>query len=139
MALPQIGEARKFYQAAKQRFDDAEFLLQKGDRRTAAVYLAGYGVECMLKALILSNTPETARTRILRELHGQKAHSFDWLREQYFKKGVPGLPRDVARGFRTVSTWSTDMRYEPGRGELEESVSFLQAAETIIRWADGRI
>ena len=64
MALPKTIEARLFYQAAIQRFDDAQFLLDKGGRTTAAVYLAGYS---------------------------------------------------------------------------EESVAFLQAAETIIRWADGRI
>jgi len=42
---------------AKQRFDDALLLLEMG-RTTAAVYLAGYSVECMLKALILSAVPQ---------------------------------------------------------------------------------
>jgi len=56
MALPRSPEARLFYQAAKQRFEDALFLL--AGRRTAAVYLAGYAVECMLKTLILSRAPD---------------------------------------------------------------------------------
>jgi hypothetical protein len=44
MALPNVAMARRFYRAAKQRYDDAEFLLA-GNRTTAAVYLAGYRVE----------------------------------------------------------------------------------------------
>jgi HEPN domain-containing protein len=139
MALPKTIEARLFYQAAIQRFDDAQFLLDKGGRTTAAVYLAGYSVECMLKALILSIAIGKKRAAILASFRGQRAHSFDWLKEQYVNNKGPSFPRDIARCFRTVSTWSTDMRYKTGRLDYEESVAFLQAAETIIRWADGRI
>jgi hypothetical protein len=51
MALPTAKEAQPFYQSALQRFEDAQYLLD-GERTTAAIYLAGYSVECMLKALI---------------------------------------------------------------------------------------
>jgi HEPN domain-containing protein len=139
MALPQTKEARLFYRAAIQRFDDAQFLLHQGGRTTAAVYLAGYSVECILKALILSVATGKRRTAILASFRGQRAHSFDWLKEQYLKSKGPSFPRDTSRCFRIVSTWSTDMRYKTGRLDPEESVAFLQAAETIIRWADGRI
>jgi len=43
MALPTIRDARSFYQSAKQRFEDAEFLLE-AERTTGAIYLAGYSV-----------------------------------------------------------------------------------------------
>lgn len=49
--MPISKNARLFYRAAKQRFDDALLLLEL-KRTTAAVYLAGYSIECMLKALI---------------------------------------------------------------------------------------
>jgi hypothetical protein len=44
MAMPSSAPARRFYQAAKQRFDDA-LLLFEMERTTAAIYLAGYSVE----------------------------------------------------------------------------------------------
>ena len=139
MALPKSKEARLFYQAAIQRFDDAQFLLEQGGRTTAAVYLAGYSVECILKALILSTATGKRRAEILASYRGQRAHSFDWLKEQYLRNLGPSFPRDIARCFRTVSSWSTDMRYKTGRLDPEESSAFLQAAETIIRWAEGRM
>ncbi len=54
MALPRAAEARRYYRAAKQRYEDAQMLLEAG-RTTGAVYLAGYAVECILKALLLAN------------------------------------------------------------------------------------
>ncbi len=139
MALPRSKEARLFYQASIQRFDDARFLLEEGQRTTAAVYLAGYSVECILKAFILTVTTGNRRAEMLASFRGQRAHSFDWLKEQYQNNMRTDFPRDIARCFRTVSTWTTDMRYRSGRLDLDESVAFLQASETIIRWADGRI
>ncbi len=48
MAIPSSRNALLFYRAAFQRFDDARFLLD-AERRTVAVYLAGYSVECISK------------------------------------------------------------------------------------------
>jgi HEPN domain-containing protein len=58
---------------AKQRFDDALLLLEMG-RTTAAVYLAGYSVEYMLKALILSAVPQAQEEAILGRFRGARAH-----------------------------------------------------------------
>ena len=44
MGLPAVQEARPFYRAGKQRFEDARLLLEKAERTTGAIYLAGYGV-----------------------------------------------------------------------------------------------
>jgi hypothetical protein len=48
---------RRFYRVLTQRFNDVLLLLEM-DRKTAAVYLAGYSIECMLKALILPAVPQ---------------------------------------------------------------------------------
>ena len=50
MAIPRSKESRLFYRCARQRFGEAEILLEAG-HPTGAVYLAGYSIECMLKAL----------------------------------------------------------------------------------------
>ena len=52
MPIPTSSNARLFYRAAKERFEDAELLLSL-NRTTGAVYLAGYSVECIIKSLIL--------------------------------------------------------------------------------------
>lgn len=57
VAMPSAVQARRFYRAAKQRFDDALLPLAM-ERTTAAVSLAGYSVAYMLKALILSAVPQ---------------------------------------------------------------------------------
>ena len=76
MALPSSEQARRFYRTAKQRFDDALLLLEMG-RTTAAVYLAGYSVECMLKALILSAIPQAQEEEVLRMFRGARAHDYE--------------------------------------------------------------
>lgn len=94
MAMPASPNARLFYRAAKQRFEDAEFLLSI-DRTTAAVYLAGYSVECILKALIVATVPRAQEGEILATFRGGRAHDYDWLRRLYAERGGPGLPPDL--------------------------------------------
>jgi len=78
VAMPASSNSRLFYRVANQRFEDAEFLLGV-ERTTAAVYLAGYSVECILKALILAIVPRTQEADILAMFRGARAHDYDWL------------------------------------------------------------
>jgi hypothetical protein len=138
MALPHAHEARPFYQSAKQRFEDARFLLE-AERTTAAIYLAGYSVECMLKALILSITPDRDRASTLSSFRGAKAHDYDWLKARYFERGGPDFPSPVSKSFALVNTWTTDLRYKAGTSKRGEAEAFFRAAQEIIVWADGRL
>jgi hypothetical protein len=138
MSLPEAPEARPFYQSAKQRFDDAEFLLMSL-RTTGAVYLAGYGIECMLKALILEATPAGGRDEILASFRGARAHDYDWLKAKYQGQGGPSFPAAVARHFTLVNPWSTDLRYRAGAIKRNDAEAFLNAAKAIMEWADGRL
>jgi hypothetical protein len=138
MALPHVLEARPFYQSAKQRFEDAEFLLE-AERTTGAIYLAGYSVECMLKALILSTVPPGSRAQMLASFRGTKAHDYDWLKARYFENGGPPFPSAVSKNFSLVDTWTTDLRYKAGTTKRGDAESFLKAAREIIDWADGRL
>lgn len=138
MALPSVLEARRFYQSAIQRFEDARFLLE-AERTTGAMYLAGYSVECMLKALILSTIPRGGRAGVLASFRGAAAHDFNWLKAKYLKCGGPPFPSDVSKSFSLVETWTTDLRYNAGTIRRAEAESFLRAAEAIMTWADGRL
>lgn len=138
MAMPPSPNARLFYRAAKQRFEDADFLLDVG-RTTAAVYLSGYSVECILKALVLGVVPRAHEAEILAMFRGGLAHKYDWLLRLFAEKGGPGLPPDLVRHFARVNTWSTDMRYSPGTIALRDARAFLDSSVEILTWAEGRL
>ncbi|MFO0960606.1 MAG: hypothetical protein U0800_24755 [Isosphaeraceae bacterium] len=137
MATPSSIDARYFYRCAVQRFEDAEILL-RADRTTGAVYLAGYGVECTLKGMILGSLPAAARKPMLDSFRGAKAHDFEWLRLQYLDNGGSRFPREVNQAFTLVGGWSTDLRYSPRTARDEEAEGFLNAGRKIIGWGDGR-
>lgn len=138
MGVPRNKEARRFYLVAGQRWEDAEFLLES-DRTTAAVYLAGYCVECMLKALILSQAPAAETATILASFRGAGAHNYDWLRFTYRDYGGAELPKEILEAFRIVSDWGTELRYEPGRMKDAVAEAFLAAVRAIRTWADQRL
>jgi hypothetical protein len=138
MPMPSSPNARLFYRAAKQRFEDAEFLLVV-DRTTAAVYLAGYSVECALKALILSVVPWAHEADVLGLFRGAWAHDYGWLLRLYAERGGPGLPPNLVPHLARVNTWSTDMRYSPGTMALRDAKAFLDSSVEILTWADGRL
>ena len=73
------SSSQDFQRAARQRLSTAEFLL--GNRYNLdAMYLAGYAVECTLKALILDATPTGHRAETLRMISsGKKMHDTEVL------------------------------------------------------------
>lgn len=140
MPLPSAQNARPYYRAAMQRLDDARFLLDQGDRTNAAVYLAGYGVECILKSLLLSSLPAGRHDEIITEFRRRgQGHSYDWLKNEYVSAGGAPFPDTVQRHFVTVSSWAVDLRYETGAIKRKEAETFVSAAEEIVKWADGRM
>jgi hypothetical protein len=106
---------------------------------TGAVYLAGYGVECMLKALVLAAVPARARRDTMKSFRGNRAHDYEWLRSLYLTNGGARLPREITRHFALVNTWSTDLRYTPRTVREREAKRFLASASAILQWTDGRL
>src|SRR5947209_4492480 len=99
-------EARRFKRAAQARLAEAEFLLEH-QFRTGAVYLAGYAVECLLKALILSSEPVVLNQDTMRMFKGSKAHDFVWLRHALIKRKV-FVPRMIDDCLTQLDDWSTE-------------------------------
>jgi hypothetical protein len=137
MGLPAPTEARVYYRAAKQRYDDAQLLLQ-AQRTTGAVYLAGYTVECLMKALVLASVPTRRRRELLREFRGTRAHNIEWLGALYRRHTGRVIPRDVRRHLARVASWSTDLRYVAGTLRQREAEEFMESV-VISTWADGRM
>ena len=138
MAMPADIDARRYYRVAYQRLEDGNLLFEKLARSNAAIYLSGYAVECILKALLLSATPLKQRSAVLASFRGAIAHNIDWLRQQLVARGVRTPPGE-ARHLTYVSSWSTDLRYEPGPGDPQDAQAFLTAARAILAWANGRM
>ncbi|MGH9676469.1 MAG: HEPN domain-containing protein [Candidatus Acidiferrum sp.] len=138
MAIPSSKEARLSHRCALARYDDALVLLN-AEHNAGAVYLAGYSVECMLKALLLTAVSAANRAESLRSFRGNRGHHFQWLRARYFANGGPRFPPEINRCFILVNDWSTDMRYSCKPISPAEADGFLDAAGTILRWAHGRI
>lgn len=137
MAIPTSSDARLFYRCAIQRYEEAEILF-RANYTTGAVYLAGYGIECILKALILSVVPSNRVAVVLDSFRGHRAHDYEFLREQYYRNKGARFPRGVGRHFTMASYWSTNLRYRPGMIKLSDTEEFLAAVAAIIEWAEGR-
>lgn len=114
-------------------------LLEQAGRTTGAIYLAGYGVECLLKALVLSVIPAGDRQERVANFRGARAHNFDWLKARYFEQGGAQFPSEISKAFVLVNTWDTEWRYRSGTAPYRDAEDFLQAAEQIIMWADERL
>ena len=134
MAMPQDEDARKFHRAATERLEDARTLAVAG-RHQGALYLAGYAIECALKALLLERTPPKRRAVLLLTFRGVGGHDYGRLRVRLAERGVLPGPRERA-AFVDVRRWDTSLRYDPARGDAAEIRVFLAAAVTILTWVE---
>jgi hypothetical protein len=137
MAMPIDINARRYYRVAYQRLDDGNALLDIS-RPRAAIYLTGYAVECILKALLVMSTPAGERADLVATFRGAGAHNIDRLRDQLIRR-IGRLPIVEARHVSLVRSWSTDLRYEPGPGDRDDAEAFLASADSILKWANGRM
>ena len=129
---------RLFRRVATQRLEDARFLLQAG-RTLSAVYLSGYSVECMLKALLLASVPASREPAAMETFRGRAGHDYNNLRQMYLDEGGSDFPRDIAEHFARVNTWSVELRYRPGPIRPADAILFLQSVTAIVQWAEGRL
>src|SRR5262245_22270871 len=119
--------SRDFQRAALQRLTTARFLLHNG-YNLEAMYLAGYTVECSLKALILEVTPKAHQAATLKKISsGHKMHDPEVLAGKLKELGR-AIPARLVKRFRRFG-WSTDLRYAVGRTDTGETRGFLKTAE----------
>lgn len=130
-------EPRRLLRAAEQRLEEAQFLLQH-DYTTASVYLGGYAVECVLKALILASEPEARHAETMKSFLGGRGHDFGWLQNQLRQRRIT-LPATIVTSLTRVGNWTTDLRYDPIIYPRRDAETFLIVAEEIVRWTHGRL
>jgi HEPN domain-containing protein len=113
----------EFKKLAMTRLDDAKVLL-KNRRDSAAYYLAGYAVECALKACLAKKTrqyhfppePETVRKRYY--THDLQILAKECGLSDVLEKGDPQL----AKYWTSIKDWSERSRYDPHAGILAKDI-----------------
>ena len=129
--------SREFQKAASQRFTGAE-ALQRVRLNLDAQYLGGYTVECSLKALILYRTADADQSATLRRINsGSAMHRPELLLGEVRRLGTV-FPPELAKRMRRYR-WTTDLRYETGRGDVGETAAFLKTAKLIFDWVEAQL
>jgi hypothetical protein len=138
MSPTRSATVARFLRVAKLRLEDAQHLL-RFNRTTGAVYLAGYGAECALKALVFGSIPVRKEQELLRKFRGVRGHNLSWIRKEYARLSGATLPGFLASSFSRVDSWSSELRYESAVYKMKEAEAFLRSVQEILRWAEGRL
>lgn len=103
-----------------------------------AMYLAGYAVECVLKAYIISlNPPARTLREVAPNLITAAGHNLDTLLETADLEEELG--GDRLRSCNICRTWTVDWRYSPEIPKRGEAVTFVGAAQSIHQWIRAKI
>ncbi len=124
--------------ASRHRYKDAEFLQQSG-RWNGAIYMAGYTIECSLKALICyaERTNNLKETVLFKRVQGAALHNLGSLYDaapRSFRNAIE-LDRTgrLKSAWRTISIlWQKDgRRYGHKLGDKTECERFLKAVKVL--------
>lgn len=116
----------------------------EGSRFHAAIYLAGYVIECYLKHLIcqrddllyLEDWEQRFERRSKRPAHvrEKRGHDLEWLL-QLSRLDQPLLAdAELRRQFAIVNRWSVDMRYRSAAVTRDQAEGFVSAVGLVRAW-----
>jgi HEPN domain-containing protein len=134
MSLAKNPDARAYYLPARRRLEDAKVLLEN-HRHDGAMYLAGFAVECLFKALILANSTPRQRAGLLGRLKTEIGHDLDELRKELARRRLH-LGKGEQEAFLQVNTWDNNQRYDSRVQSREDAEAVSAAAESLFDWAD---
>ncbi len=143
----------EFVKSGPRRLRDAEELLQPptlnpteqgADTRhlRGAVYLAGYGVECLLKAYIISRQANCAhlsdardeirKSKDIRDICSAAGHDLRYLLSLTDLEARLDEPKRRQMGI--CFKWSSTGRYDPRPVTREDATARVEAARNIVNW-----
>jgi len=128
--------------SAIKRLADARALLRTGDEHTGgAMYLAGYAVECKLKAVALEIfgcwTLEALAEKWDVDERDVYTHGLEALAKRlplYGRLAASPVWRDFAGA---VNQWKPSWRYSPKNPRREKAESFLESVSKVCTWLDS--
>lgn len=133
--------------ASRHRLDDAQALFEK-QRWRATMYMAGYAIECRLKATLMQmydcrNLRELEQELRRRKVLGVRATVFTHELEVLLQltHAINRLRQNAVLWplFNIVNRWIPAWRYTPDLSNLEDSEDFLDAVREIYNWVEHNI
>ena len=163
--MPEYDGISEFLKVASQRIKDAKKLLepaagpqQQGtDTRNlrAAVYLAGYGIECVLKAYIIDRQPpaktlseamnrrrsrgEQLKGQPLPDVQGARGHDLPLLLLLTDLEEALDNTRDRKNDWAICLGWKSTWRYDPYPPTRLFAEDFIAAAERLYKWIERQL
>lgn len=136
---------------AEHRGGDAWCLFESGQnaRMVGAIYIGGFVIECLLKALLLERHPNLQRpvdpARLAsadRDVHALLYnHELDEMLlflpevEKKLRSIGPGRRGSPWEGFRGIcAEWSVYARYSPKQAKPEDARRFLETVDEVKQW-----
>jgi hypothetical protein len=136
---------------SERRFGDALCLLEsnKVERATGAIYMAGFVIECLLKAILLDRHPNLQKRVDPAKLSASDREVLGLLYSHDLDDMLAFLPeiekklstiklksgRDAWREFRTIcEEWTVYARYSPASAKLDRAKAFLETVEEVKKW-----
>lgn len=137
---------------ADRRFEDARYLARSGSNKYAngAMYLGGFVVECLLKALLLKKYPELTSPGTIPTQSGQwkqlislvyRSHDLDEMlaklpevTHKLLAQGQEGGQRLVTSLKGVCERWSIYARYSPYQVDSQDAAQFLERIKELRPW-----
>lgn len=131
--------------AAINRRRDARSLLRQGELHTrGAMYLAGYAIECKVKAKAMERNRATTLGELRSKLNLKEdqvySHGLESLIEDLLPNGVGKRLREGhARTpfVSQVNRWSPQWRYDGGNPPIADAKKFLDAVDEVWEWLES--
>jgi len=137
--------------AAERRFGDARCLLDSGDaeRATGAMYMAGFVIECLLKALLLDRHPNLqtpvdpaklseSDREVFEALYRHELDAMLLFVPELEKKLTAVKTRSGRSAWRALNDmaeeWTVFARYSPATAKLEHARDYLATVEEVKKW-----
>ena len=157
--MSELDGVSTFVKSGQRRLRDAERLLEPPSRSAneqgadvrhlrGAMYLSGYGVECLLKAYLIQLQPGCHRlsdvlaelrdgSTEVRDICGSAGHDLPYLLALTKLEARFDRPRreQMSRCAKWRSTW----RYDPAPATREAAESLVHAARAMVDWIVSQI
>ena len=123
--------------ASVHRRSDAEVLFKK-QRFRGAMYMAGYAVECKLKAALMfahhAITLEELEAKLGSDL---KIHSLERLASRFLGRTRVPPSVELKKNWGIVRAWSVAWRYDRELDDPDVAAQFLRSVDWVLRWLEN--
>ena len=123
--------SEQWLDVAKERANDAQAIHKNRPNSIGAIYMAGYGIECSLKALLQHRGTGFPK-------HGSEGHN---LRGLWAACKFRLSDLSDAKGSKTffIENWDTSLRYESKFESSLEITDLVEGAKQLTGWIQTQI